>query len=277
MMKLNLTRPLVIFDLETTGTDVAKDRIVEIAAIKIMPDGTTVCRPEKRGKEHRVLVNPEMPIPVGASAIHHIYDEDVAQAPTFRDLAPRLFKFLFDCDLGGFNSNKFDIPLLAEEFLRAGIDFSLEGRRLIDVQTIYHTMEPRNLRAAFKFYCDKQLEDAHEALPDAMATYEVLLSMIGRYEDAEREMPDGTLGKPVQNDMDALHRLGERRKKADLAGHLAYSEDGKVTFNFGKYKAQPVEEVLSRDPGYFSWMMNAEFPLYTKKVLREIREQMKSA
>ncbi|MBL7943004.1 MAG: 3'-5' exonuclease, partial [Flavobacteriales bacterium] len=179
-MKLNLTRPLAIFDLETTGTDVGKDRIVEIAVVKVMPDGTTICRPEKPGKENRFLVNPEMPIPVQASAIHGIYDADVAGAPTFRELAPRLFKFLFDCDLGGFNSNKFDIPLLAEEFLRAGIDFSLEGRRLIDVQTIFHIMEPRNLRAAYKFYCDRDLNDAHEALPDAMATYEVLKSMITR-------------------------------------------------------------------------------------------------
>ncbi len=271
-MKLHLQKPLAFFDLETTGTDVAKDRIVEIAIVKIMPDGQINTLPSESGSAHRFLINPGVPIPVEASMVHGIYDADVKDAPTFEQAAPKLFKFLFDCDLGGYNSNKFDIPLLAEEFLRVGIDFSIEGRNLIDVQVIYHLMEPRNLKAAYKFYCNKSLEDAHEALPDARATYEVFEAMLEKYKDVEVEDGKGSMIKPVQNDMQVIHALSERRKKADLAGHLIYNEKGEVVYNFGKYKGMSVKDILIKDPGYYSWMQNAEFPLYTKKVLMKIRE-----
>jgi DNA polymerase-3 subunit epsilon len=275
-MKLHLKKPLAFFDLETTGTDVGKDRIVEIAIIKVMPDGQVNMMPASRGKEHRLLINPEMPIPIESSMVHGVYDEDVKNAPTFKELAPKLFKFLFECDLGGYNSNRFDIPLLAEEFLRAGIDFSLEGRNLVDVQVIYHIMEPRNLKAAYKFYCNKSLDDAHEALPDAIATYEVLEAMLDKYEGAQIADSKGNMYSPVVNDMEAIHALSERKKKADLAGHIVYNDNNKPIFNFGKYKGQDVEEVLRKDGGYFSWMLNAEFPLYTKKVLKDIRESLRA-
>lgn len=276
-MKLHLKKPLAFFDLETTGTDVGKDRIVEIAIVKVMPDGQVNAMPAQRGKEHRLLINPEMPIPIEASLVHGVYDADVANAPTFKELAPKLFKFLFDCDLGGYNSNRFDIPLLAEEFLRAGIDFSLEGRNLVDVQVIFHLMEPRTLKAAYKFYCQKDLDDAHEALPDAMATYEILEAMLDRYNGVEVELQRGQKVAPVVNDMAAIHALSERKKKADLAGHIVYNDQDQTVFNFGKYKGQLVEEVLRKDSGYFSWMLNADFPLYTKKVLKDIRDNMKPA
>jgi len=276
-MKLNLNKPIAFFDLETTGTDVAKDRIVEIAVVKVMPDGQVNTWPAQRGKEHRLLINPCMPIPIEASMVHGIYDADVKNAPTFEEFAPKLFKFLFDCDLGGFNSNRFDIPMLAEEFLRANVDFSLEGRNLIDVQVIFHLMEQRNLKAAYKFYCDKSLEDAHEALPDALATYEVFEAMLDKYKDTQIEDKDGNVFHPVVNDMEAIHQLSERKKKLDMVGHIIYNDKDQPVFNFGKYKNVLVEEVLNRDTGYFSWMMNADFPLYTKKVLKELRDKMRMA
>jgi len=262
-MKLNLKRPLAFFDLETTGTDIGKDRIVEIAIVKIMPDGQVSMMPAQRGKEHRLLINPGVPIPIEASLVHGVYDTDVKDSPTFKDIAPKLFKFLFDCDLGGFNSNRFDIPILAEEFLRAEIDFSVEGRNLIDVQVIYHLMEQRNLKAAYKFYCDKQLDDAE--------------AMLERYAHIEMTDDQGQVYHPVQNDMDVIHKLSERKKKVDFAGHIIFNEKDQPVFNFGKYKNMQVQEVLSKDLGYFSWMMNADFPLYTKKVLKEIREQMRAS
>jgi len=274
-MKLHLERPLAIFDLETTGTDVGKDRIVEIAIVKIMPDGQVNTWPADRGAENRFLINPTIPIAPEATMVHGISDEMVKTAPTFEEIAPRLFKFMFDCDLGGYNSNRFDIPLLAEEFLRTDIDFSIEGRNLIDVQVIFHLMEPRTLKAAYKFYCSKNLDGAHEALPDAMATYEILEAMIDRYDGVEIEDGKGNTMVPVINDMKHIHALSERKKKADLAGHLVYNDKDEVVFNFGKYKGQSVTEVLRKDSGYFSWMQNAEFPLYTKKVLFEIRSAMK--
>jgi DNA polymerase-3 subunit epsilon len=273
-MKLNLKKPLAFFDLETTGVDVGKDRIVEIAIVKIMPDGNVSSLPAKPGSENRLLINPGVPIPIEASLVHGIYDADVKDAPSFEQVAPKLYKYIFDCDLGGFNSNRFDIPLLAEEFLRAGIDFSLEGRNLIDVQVLYHMMEPRNLGAAYKFYCKKELNGAHEALPDTMATYEVFEAMLDHYADTKIAGPDGQEITPVVNDMEVIHKLCERRKKADLANHLIYNDNDQVIFNFGKYKGQTVADVLAKDSGYFSWMMNAEFPLYTKKVLKEIKESL---
>jgi DNA polymerase-3 subunit epsilon len=270
-MKLNLKKPLAFFDLETTGTDVAKDRIVEIAVVKMMPDGQVHTLPVKEGAENRMLVNPGMPIPLEASMVHGIYDADVSGKPQFHHIAKDLFVFLHDCDLGGFNSNKFDIPLLAEEFLRAGIDFSLEGRNLVDVQVIFHLMEPRSLKAAYKFYCGKNLEGAHEALADAKATKEVFEAMMERYQGVEIEDRNGALYAPVVNDMEKIHSLSERRKKADLAGHIVYNDANEIVFNFGKYRGDKVVDILQRDPGYYSWMQNADFPLYTKKVLTDIR------
>ncbi len=275
-MKLNLKRPLAFFDLETTGTDIARDRIVEIAIVKVMPDGTVHTWPAQKGKEHRLLINPGMPIPLEASLVHGIYDDDVKDAPTFEAFAPKLFKYLFDCDLGGFNSNRFDIPILAEEFLRAGVDFSLEGRNLVDVQVIFHLMEQRNLKAAYKFYCDKNLEDAHEALPDAMATYEVFVAMLDKYAHTQLEDAQGNTYYPVVNDMEVIHQLSERKKKLDMAGQIILDDQGRAVFNFGKYKNVPVDEVLQRDSGYFGWMMGADFPLYTKKVLKELRDKMRA-
>ena len=274
-MKLNLKKPLAFFDLETTGTDVGRDRIVEIAIIKVMPDGQINTMPSGNAGETRLLINPTIPIPVESSMVHGIYDEHVKDAPTFVDISAKLFKFLFDCDLGGFNSNKFDVPLLAEEFLRAGIDFSLEGRNLVDVQIIFHLMEPRTLKAAYKFYCGKELTGAHEALADTRATYEVFQEMLVRYDGVEIEDNKGNKLVPVVNDMQEIYQRTDRKKRADLAGHMIYNDQNQIVFAFGKYKGVAVEEVLTKDQGYFSWMMNAEFPLYTKKVLKEIRDNMR--
>lgn len=270
-MKLNLKKPLVFFDLETTGTNVASDRIVEIALVKIMPDGSIHTRPEKPGKEHRFLINPEQDIPLETSMIHGIYTEDVKDAPTFKDVAEKLFKFIHDCDLGGFNSNRFDIPLLAEEFLRAGIDFSVEGRNLIDAQVIFHMMEQRTLGAGYKFYCGKDLDDAHEALPDTMATYEIFEAQIERYANTTFKDKSGTETTPIVNDMDKIHEFCQRTNNVDLLGRIVYNDNKIPVFNFGKYKGQAVKDVLDRDPGYYGWMMQGDFPLYTKKVLSDIK------
>jgi DNA polymerase III subunit epsilon len=273
-MKLNLKKPLAFFDLETTGTDVGKDRIVEIAIVKVMPDGQIHSMPSGAEGDKRMIINPGVPIPLEASMVHGIYDADVKDAPLFADVAPKIFKFIFDCDLGGFNSNKFDVPLLAEEFLRAGIDFTLEGRSLVDVQIIFHMMEPRTLKAAYKFYCDKNLEGAHEALADTMATFEVFTAMLDRYEGVEYEDNKGNKTIPVVNDVEAIFKLTERRKRVDLVGHIQLNDNQEKIFAFGKYKGMLVEEVLTRDKGYFNWVMQADFPLYTKKVLAEIKNGM---
>lgn len=275
-MNLKLKRPLVIFDLETTGTDVGKDRILEIALLKIMPDGQRISWPPEVGSEHRFIINPGIPIPLATSMIHGIYDKDVKDAPTFAEVAPKLFKFIFDCDLGGFNSNRFDIPLLAEEFLRAGIDFSVDDRKLVDVQELFHFMEQRTLKAAYKFYCNKSLDNAHEALPDVLATFDVLDAMIERYKDTQVTDQKGILYHPVQPDVETLHAVGARKRRADLAGHVVYNEDEQPMFNFGKYKHQTLMEVFKKDQGYYGWLMQADFPMYTKKVLSEWRERFLS-
>jgi len=275
-MKLHLKKPLVIFDLETTGVNIAKDRIVELAVVKINPDGTVITKPEKSGSEHRYLINPEMPIPAESSAVHGIFDEDVKDAKTFRQIAKGLFKFLHGCDLGGFNSNKFDIPLLAEEFMRVGIDFSTEGRNLIDVQTIFHIMEQRTLKAAYKFYCNKSLDDAHEALPDTMATYEIFEAMVERYEGTDIIDAKGNELPTFTNDMDVLHRFCQRGRNVDFMGRFVYNDQDVPVFNFGKYKEQPVADVLKANPGYYNWMMDGDFPRYTKKVLTDIWNEVRS-
>jgi DNA polymerase-3 subunit epsilon len=272
--QLNLKRPLVVLDLETTGTDVGKDRIVEIAMIKVSPDGSVVKKPEQRGSEHRILVNPEMPIPQEASLVHGVWDKDVEGKHTFKQLAPRLVQFLDNCDLAGFNSNRFDIPMLAEEFLRVGVDFGLEGRNLIDVQNIFHKMEQRTLRAAFKFYCGKELDGAHEALPDTEATMEILLAQLERYQQSTVLDSMGEAIGPVPTDMDELHVFCQRQPFADLVGRFVYDENGQVLFNFGQHKGKLVKEVLALNPGYFGWMMDADFPNYTKRTLRKVWEGM---
>lgn len=254
-MTLQLQKPIAFFDLETTGTDVAKDRIIEIAILKVRPDG------QKEMKVRRI--NPGMPIPAEASAIHGISDEDVKDEPTFAQVAKSLYILLSDCDLAGYNSNKFDIPLLVEEFLRVGMRFDIAGRNLVDVQNIFHQMERRDLSAAYKFYCQKELVNAHQAEADITATYEILEAQIERYEE-------------LQNDMKFLGEFSKRNNNLDLMGRIALNEQSEPEFAFGKYKGKKVVDVFAQDPSYYSWMMNGDFPLYTKQVLTDLWQEYKS-
>ncbi len=249
-MELNLKRPICFFDLETTGVNISKDRIVEISILKIFPNGTQ--------ESKTWLVNPEMPIPAETTAVHGIDDAKVANEPIFKELAAKVSEMIKGCDLGGFNSNRFDIPLLAEELLRAGLDFDMKNTVAIDVQTIYHKMEKRTLSAAYKFYCDKDLTDAHSAEADTLATYEVLKAQLDKYPELE-------------NDARFLAEFSSRKQFVDFAGFIAYNEDGKEVFSFGKHKGKLVEQIMEEEPGYFGWIQNADFPLYTKKVLTAIR------
>ncbi|MFY8186713.1 MAG: exonuclease domain-containing protein [Flavobacterium sp.] len=249
-MELKLTRPICFFDLETTGVDVVRDRIVEISIFKVFPNGN---------KESKTwLVNPTVPIPPQTTLVHGITNEKVANEPTFKELASQIHNMIKDSDLSGFNSDRFDIPLLVEELLRAGVDFDLGNRVTVDVQTIFHKKEERTLSAAYKFYCNKNLENAHSAEADTMATYEILKAQLDRYDDLE-------------NDMKSLAAFTTRRKSADFAGFIAFDEKGQEVFNFGKHKGVLVEKVLEDEPGYFGWLQNADFPLYTKKVLTSIK------
>jgi DNA polymerase-3 subunit epsilon len=267
-MELKLKRPLAFFDLETTGVNIPLDRIVEISILKIMPNG-----------EENVLtlrVNPGMPIPAESSMFHGIYDEDVKDLPVFKDLAVQVAAFIGDSDLAGYNSNKFDVPMLMEEFLRAGVDFSLEGRNFVDVQNIFHQMEQRTLKAAYRFYCDQSLENAHNAEADVRATYEVLKAQLSRYEDSIFEDKHGNKSAPVINDVEALHKFTNLSKPVDFAGRLVYNEDGIEVFSFGKHKGRAVEDVFEIEPSYYSWMMQGDFPLYTKKCLENIWARFKT-
>ncbi len=261
-MKLNLSRPIAFFDLEATGIRIGIDRIVEIAVLKVFPDGS------KEMKSNRV--NPEMPIPMETSRIHGIYDTDIQDAPTFKEIGKEYADFLEDCDLAGYNSNKFDIPMLMEEFIRAGIDFDLEGKRFIDVQNIFHQMEQRTLKAAYRFYCNKDIVNAHSADADIMATYEVLLAQLEKYQDQEWEDKCGNKSVPVKNDIDALHQFTNLSKPVDFAGRMVYDENGVEVFNFGKHKGKCVEHVFDAEPSYYSWMQQGDFPLYTKRCLERI-------
>jgi DNA polymerase-3 subunit epsilon len=250
LMELKLTRPICFFDLETTGVDVVRDRIVEISIFKVFPNGN---------KESKTwLVNPTVPIPPQTTLVHGITNEKVANEPTFKELASQIHNMIKDSDLSGFNSDRFDIPLLVEELLRAGVDFDLGNRVTVDVQTIFHKKEERTLSAAYKFYCNKNLENAHSAEADTMATYEILKAQLDHYDDLE-------------NDMKSLAVFTTRRKSADFAGFIAFDEKGQEVFNFGKHKGVLVEKVLEDEPGYFGWLQNADFPLYTKKVLTSIK------
>lgn len=258
---------MAFFDLETTGVNVAVDNIVEIAILKVMPDGSEQIYNKK--------VNPGRPIPPESSLFHGIYDEDIKDAPTFKDLAEEVALFLEDADLAGYNSNKFDVPMLMEEFLRAGVNFSLEGRSFIDVQNIFHQMEQRTLKAAYRFYCDKNLDNAHQAEADVRATYEVLKAQLVKYEGAPFEDKHGEVSYPVVNDVQALHDFTNLSKPVDFAGRLVYNEDGQVVINFGKHKGRPVSEVFEVEPSYYAWMQNGDFPLYTKKVLENLWKQFR--
>lgn len=261
-MKLNLKSPLAFFDLETTGINISHDRIVEISILKVQPNGTE----EKFTK----LVNPGKPIPTETSLIHGIYDDDVKDAPAFKDLAKTIAKFLEGCDLGGFNILKFDVPMLVEEFLRTGVNFDISKRKLIDAQRIFHLMEKRNLSAAYKFYCNKVLENAHSAEADTLATFEIFQSQVERYDGQEvLDMKGNKLGV-VQNDMDAIHKI-TLQKMVDLAGRMVINDKGEEVFNFGKHKGKPVIEVLKREPMYYDWIQKNDFPLDTKRKLTEIK------
>ena len=249
-MELKLTKPMVFFDLETTGINIAKDRIVEISILKVFPNGN---------KESKTwLVNPEMEIPAEVVAIHGISNEKVVTEPTFNELAEQVNNLIAGCDLAGFNSNRFDIPLLAEEMLRAGIDFDMKNRVAVDVQVIFHKKEQRTLSAAYKFYCDKNLENAHSAEADTNATYEILKSQLDRYDDLE-------------NETKFLSEFSSHKKRADFAGFIMFDEDEEEIFTFGKYKGKKVVTILENDKGYYSWIQKADFPLYTKKVLTAIK------
>ncbi|MBR3612910.1 MAG: 3'-5' exonuclease [Bacteroidaceae bacterium] len=249
-MKLNLKNPLIFFDLETTGVDVSKDRIVEICYIKVFPDGSE--------KEYTRRINPGMHIPEGASAVHGIYDDDVKDCPLFREVAKEIAADFEGCDLAGFNSNRFDLPMLAEEFLRAQVDIDLTRHHAIDVQVLYHKREPRTLSAAHKFYCGCEFDNAHSALADTRATYEVLKAQLDHYDDME-------------NNVAALAKESSFTRNVDFAGRFVYDDTGREVFNFGKYKGEPVAAVLQRDPGYYGWMMNGDFPLNTKQALTRIK------
>ncbi len=251
---LNLKRPLAFFDLESTGVDFAKDRIVEISVIQLNPDGSKVSKTWR--------LNPTIPIPIEASKVHGIYDEDVITCPSFKEVAQEIFDLFDPCDLAGFNSNRFDVPMLLEEFIRVGLSFSIDNRGLIDVHRIYTHFEKRTLEAAYRFYCDKPLENAHSAEADTNATYEVLIAQLEKY------------AGDLKGDVQFLHDFSNEERFIDSGRRFIYL-NGKPAFNFGKYKGKYVEEVLRNDSGYYNWMMNGDFAQHTKQKLTEIKESLK--
>ena len=262
LMKLNLKRPLAFFDIEATGTNIGADRIVELSIIKLNPDGSEEVKTWR--------VHPGMPIPLESSLIHGIYDEHIANEPLFKAIGADIAAFIGDSDLAGYNSNKFDIPMLMEEFMRAEIPFELDKRHFVDVQNIFHQMEQRTLRAAYKFYCDKDIINAHSAEADTRATMEVLLAQIAKYELTEWEDKQGKRSIPVVGDVEALHKFTNLNRTVDFAGRMVYNDEGEELFNFGKHKGKKVEDVFNIEPSYYSWMMQGDFPLYTKKQLEAI-------
>lgn len=247
---ITLHKPLAFFDLETTGVTVGADRIVEISILKLMPDGSRLMYTKR--------VNPEMPIPAGASGVHGIYDKDVADEPTFSSLAPEINAFIGNADLAGYNSNKFDIPMLVDEFLRVDYHFEMKGRRMIDVQNIFHKMEQRTLAAAYKFYCNKTIENAHSAEADIIATYEVFIAQLERYPE-------------LNQDVDSLHQFTSMNKNVDLAGRIVFNENQEEVFNFGKHKGRTVKDVFEKESSYYDWMLKGDFPAETKQVLTSLR------
>ncbi len=251
---LELKRPLVVFDLETTGISVARDRIIEIYLLRVHPDGSET--------EKHYYLNPGMPIPAESTAIHGITDEQVKDAPGFADVARELEAFVSGCDFAGFNSNRFDFPMLVEEFYRAGIDFDTRSRRFVDAMRIFHIMEPRTLSAAYRFYCDSELTDAHSAKADTRATWEILKAQVQRYEDQ------------LEGTVESLDKIAGLESQVDLAGRMILNDKKEVIFNFGRYKGRKVKDVLAEDQSYYSWMMNGDFALETKKILTRIRLEM---
>ncbi len=254
-MQLNLKRPIIFFDIESTGLSVATDRIVEICVVKVLPNGDTEIKTRR--------VNPTIPISAEAQAVHGISDDDVKDCPTFKSIAKSLANYLEGCDFAGYNSLKFDIPMLAEEFLRAGIDFDFRKKHLVDVQNIFHKMEQRTLSAAYKFYCEKDLENAHSAQADTVATYEILKAQLDRYPNT------------LENDIKKLAEFSSKTKMVDYAGRIVLNDKDIPVFNFGKHKGKPVADVFTSEPSYYAWMMNGDFTLDTKKVLTDIRLKMK--
>lgn len=254
-MELNLKNPILFFDIESTGLNVATDRIVEISAVKVHTNGDTEIKTRR--------INPTIPISPEAYAVHGISNDDVKDCPTFKEIAKSLANWMTGCDIAGYNSTKFDIPLLAEEFLRANIDFDFRKRKLVDVQVIFHKMEQRTLSAAYKFYCGKNLENAHSAEADTMATYEILKAQLDRYP------------QDLKNDIGFLAEFSTNSRFADYAGRIALNDKDEPIFNFGKHKGKKVEDVLRSEPSYYAWMMNGDFTLFTKKVLTEIKLKMR--
>ena len=267
-MNLHLTRPLVFFDIESTGLTIGKDKIVEICMLKVMPDNSSITK--------TLRINPEMHIPEEISELHGIYDKDVADKPTFKELAVEIRDFIKGCDLAGYNMQKFDVPLLAEEFLRIGMDIDMRNVRLVDVQNIFHRMEPRTLKAAYKFYCSEELKNAHSAEADTIATYKILQEQLIKYENTVyvNENEEETI--PIKNDVAALSAFSTSDRNVDYAGHIVFDKNDVEMFNFGKHKGLSVEAVFTKEPTYYDWIMKADFPLYTKKVVNNIRIRMLS-
>jgi DNA polymerase-3 subunit epsilon len=267
-MNLNLTRPLVFFDIESTGLNIGIDKIVEICMLKVMPDESTTTK--------TLRINPQIPIPENISELHGIYDRDVVNKPTFKDVANEIRDFIKGCDLSGYNLQKFDVPLLLEEFLRIGMEIDMRGVRLVDVQNIFHRMEPRNLKAAYKFYCGEPLENAHSAEADTVATYKVLLAQLAKYENTTFVDENEMESIPIKNDISALSVFSTSDRNVDYAGHIIFDKNDVEVFNFGKFKGMSVESIFAKEPNYYDWMMKADFPLYTKKVINNIRMRMLS-
>jgi DNA polymerase-3 subunit epsilon len=266
-MNLSLTRPIVFLDIETTGLNIGKDKIVELALLKVFPEGS---------EEEKVWrINPQIPISKESQAVHGISLDDLKNEPVFEEVADAILCFLENCDLAGYNSNKFDLPLLVEEFLRVDKDFDLRDRKCIDVQNIFHKMEPRNLFAAYRFYCHKELIDAHKALADTRATYEILRGQLSKYEgETHKDSKTGTV-TTLENNVKILSDFSREHRTVDFAGHIVFNENAEEVFNFGKYKGIPVKKVFSIEPPYYDWMMKAEFPLYTKKIISRIYKDVK--
>jgi len=266
-MNLLLNRPIVFLDIETTGLNIGKDKIIELALLKIYPDGSE--------EEKAWRINPEIPISKEAEAVHGICNSDLKGKPVFAEVADDILSFIENCDLAGYNSNKFDLPLLVEEFLRIDKELDLRDRKCIDVQNIFHKMEPRNLSAAYRFYCQKELIDAHQALADTRATFEILKGQIDKYEGKIQE--DAKTGKvtQIENNVKILSDFSKEHRTVDFAGHIVFNENDEEVFNFGKYKGVPVHKVFTIEPPYYDWMMKADFPLYTKKIISNIYRRIK--
>ena len=265
-MNIHLTRPLVFFDIESTGLMVGADKIVEICMLKVLPDNSSITK--------TMRINPEMHIPEQVSEVHGIYDKDVADKPTFKEVAAEIRDFIAGCDLAGYNLQKFDVPLLMEEFLRINMEIDMRYVRLVDVQNIFHRMEPRNLKAAYKFYCGEELENAHSAEADTIATYKVLQAQLSKYENTIFVDENEVETTPIKNNVAALSAFSTSDRNVDYAGHIVFDKNDVEVFNFGKYKGMSVEAIFAKEPTYYDWMMKADFPLYTKRVINTIRLRM---